>query len=133
MLMVSASSFTLCCFLNDDNSYLFYVVCVISGFGLGGELVILPATAADIVSTKNDLSNTFFGIWASCGKVSLALASGIFLPLVSLSDNFLIATSRQNKLTFMYAVVPLLLKCVTIVFLSRRLALNNELSSYEQK
>ena len=125
MMIASASSFSLCCFLNHDNSCLFYVVCVISGFSLGGELVILPALSADIVSSENAYSNTFFGIWASCSKVSLAVASGIFLPLVSFSDKFMITISRQNKLIFMYAAVPLLLKCAIIVFLSRRLTLNN--------
>jgi hypothetical protein len=53
--------------------------------------------------------------------LSLAVASGIFLPLVSLGDDFPIAIVSQKKLTFMCAVVPLLLKCITIVFLSHRI------------
>ncbi len=114
MMSISAIGFSFTYFLNAENSYFFYGICVLSGIGLGGEVVILPALAAEALEDHSAFANTFFGLWASCTKISLAVAAGIFLPLVSNSEKYLHTIPLGFKISFFYAIIPLIIKCISI-------------------
>lgn len=115
MMSISAISFSVAYFLDPSTSYIFYFVCVISGIGSGGELVMLPAIASDVLEDNKNYGNTFFALWASCTKITLAIAAGIFLPLISISGNFLPNITLDNKIKFYYAVIPLIIKFISII------------------
>lgn len=117
MMILSALGFSLTYFLNHSNSELFYLVCVLSGIGLGGELVILPALAANVIDTRLEYGSTFFSLWASCSKISLAVAAGVFLPLISVESSFLSFVPLSFKISLFYALVPLILKLIAIILL----------------
>lgn len=112
MMIISAISFSGCYALTNKTASYFYAVCFASGIGLGGELVIFPALAADIIGKNHLHANTFFGFWSTATKVSLALAAGVFLPL--LDPSFFPTISIANKLSVFYAFIPLLLKIFVI-------------------
>jgi GPH family glycoside/pentoside/hexuronide:cation symporter len=115
MMVISAISFSITYFLEPATSNIFYLVCIISGFGIGGELVMFPAIASDVLKGHESHGNTFFALWASCTKMTLALSAGVFLPLIAVSDNFLTSVTLGNKLKFYYAVIPLIIKFMSII------------------
>jgi len=112
MMLVSIAGFSITYGLSAVNSVLFYGVCIISGIGLGGELVMLPALAAENLGAHQGYGNTFFSLWASSTKITLAMGAGIFLPLIAVGNGYSV-----SKIAFFYAVVPLCLKLVSIIIL----------------
>ncbi len=119
MMITSAMSFSITYFLGSSTSYIFYFICVMSGFGAGGELVMLSAIAADVLEDHQNYGNTFFALWNSSTKITLAIAAGVFLPLISISDNFFVSISLVSKLKVYYALVPLIIKFIAIVILAK--------------
>jgi GPH family glycoside/pentoside/hexuronide:cation symporter len=101
MMSISAISFWVAYFLDPSTSYIFYFVCVISGVGAGGEIVMLPAIASCVLEDNKNYGNTFFALWASCTKITLAIAAGIFLPLISISNDFFPNITLDNKIKFL--------------------------------
>ena len=68
----------------------------------------------------------FFSIWATCTKLSLAIAAGIFLPLIANEKNIY----SVNNLIFFYAIIPLTIKIIsmilTIFLKTQKLEIQNE-------
>jgi GPH family glycoside/pentoside/hexuronide:cation symporter len=111
LMIISIIGFSITYFIDSTNKEFFYLVCVISGFGLGGEMVLLPAMAAEMLKDNPQNGNVFFSIWGSCSKVSLALAAGIFLPLISNEKNIYYI----SNIIFFYAIIPLVIKVISIM------------------
>jgi len=111
LMIISIIGFSITYFIDSTNKEFFYLVCVISGFGLGGEMVLLPAMAAEMLKDNPQNGNVFFSIWGSCSKVSLALAAGIFLPLISNEKNIYYI----SNIIFFYAIIPLVIKVISII------------------
>lgn len=115
MMILSAMSFWVAYFLDTSTSDIFYFVCIISGFGTGGELVMLPAIAASVLEGHENYGNSFFALWASSTKITLAIAAGIFLPLISVSNTFFTEITLNNKIKFYYCIIPLIIKIISII------------------
>jgi len=111
LMIISIIGFSITYFIDSTNKEFFYLVCIISGFGLGGEMVLLPAMAAEMLKDNPQNGNVFFSIWGSCSKVSLALAAGIFLPLISNEKNIYYI----SNIIFFYAIIPLVIKVISII------------------
>ena len=126
LMAISLLGFSISYFIDASNKDLFYLVCVLSGFGLGGEMVILPAIATSMLKNKPQYGNVFFSIWATCTKLSLAIAAGIFLPLIANEKNIY----SVNNLIFFYAIIPLTIKIIsmilTIFLKTQKLEIQNE-------
>ncbi len=120
-LLMSALSFAGAFFIKAENSQLFYVICALSGFALGAEMVILSAMAVDILAPYASYSTIFFGILSSCSKMSLAIAAGVFLPLISASGYLLPEIAIADKILFLYLLTPLILKILVINLLKENL------------
>jgi Na+/melibiose symporter-like transporter len=75
LMIISLIGFSITYFIDSTNKELFYLVCIISGFGLGGEMVLLTAMAAEMLKNNQQNGNVFFSILGSCSKISLALAA----------------------------------------------------------
>jgi glycoside/pentoside/hexuronide:cation symporter, GPH family len=111
LMIISIIGFSITYFIDSTNKEFFYLVCIISGFGLGGEMVLLPAIAAEMLKNNPQNGNVFFSIWGSCSKVSLALTAGIFLPLISNEKSMYYI----SNIIFFYAIIPLLIKVISII------------------
>ena len=110
LMIISLIGFSITYFIDSTNKELFYLVCIISGFGLGGEMVLLTAMAAEMLKNNQQNGNVFFSILGSCSKISLALAAGIFLPLISNEKNIYYVSNMR----FFYVIIPLIVKVISI-------------------
>ncbi|MCE8511876.1 MFS transporter [Ruegeria pomeroyi] len=100
-------------FLAPGNLIGFAAICLASGAALGADMVILP-TMFSVALTKAGLeASAAFGIWSFAGKLGLALAAFLTLPLLEFSG-FVPGASNSaaalGALNVSYAVFPCLLK-----------------------
>jgi GPH family glycoside/pentoside/hexuronide:cation symporter len=65
----------------------FLVVCALSGFAIGSDLVLPGALLAGLIAEAGDQPNAgaYFGWWNFATKLNLALAAGLALPLLGLA------------------------------------------------
>lgn len=105
-------------FLSPGNMAGFAVICVASGAALGADMVILPAMFSVVLTRAGLKASLAFGIWSFAGKLGLALAAFVVLPLLERSGftpgqaNSVLALATLN---ITYAVVPCILKLGALV------------------
>ncbi|MGJ7567109.1 MFS transporter [Variovorax sp. GB1R11] len=92
----------------------FLVVCALSGFAIGSDLVLPSALLAGIIAEAGDQPNAgaYFGWWNFATKLNLALAAGLALPLLGLAGyvpGAREATALQ-ALSLAYCLLPCVLK-----------------------
>lgn len=97
----------------------FAVICAVSGATLGADMVLLPAMFS-IALTKAGLNaSAAFGIWSFAGKLALALAAALALPLLE-QQGFRPGTDNSQQaltaLALAYAVLPCILKTAAFAF-----------------
>lgn len=104
-------------FLAPGNLLGFALICVASGAALGADMVILPAMFSVALTKAGLNASTAFGIWSFAGKLGLALAAFMVLPVLDQSG----FTPGQpnspgalNTLNIAYAIVPCILKLCAI-------------------
>ncbi|CAA6827944.1 MAG: Major facilitator superfamily MFS_1 [uncultured Thiotrichaceae bacterium] len=120
-LMVSISAFLWVPFLGENDVMLFAVICIISGFALGADVVLPASIQADIAqSLQQDggqQTGWLFGLWGLLTKLSLALAIGIAFPLLDLAgfNAELSSDSSLLTLSLLYAALPVVLKLWVIL------------------
>lgn len=119
---LAIASFTGAAFLNAGDATGFALICIASGAALGADMVILPALFS-IVLTKAGLSaSAAFGIWSFAGKLALALAAAVALPMLEVygfkpaSEN---TPEALSALVVAYAVLPCLLKIAAFAYTFR--------------
>lgn len=95
------------------------VICVVTGFALGADLMLPPSIQADVVdvdtaASGEQRSGFYFAIWALAQKAALALAVGIAFPVLALAGfdpaNGLRTETGLAMLAFLYAGLPVALK-----------------------
>lgn len=100
-------------FVAPGGAIAFAAICVASGAALGADMVVLPAMFSIVLTRAGLNASTAFGIWSLAGKLGLALAAFLVLPVLDASgfapgqDN---APSAITTLTIAYAIVPCILK-----------------------
>ncbi len=100
-------------FLAPGNLLGFALVCIASGAALGADMVILPAMFSVALNRAGLEPSLAFGIWSFAGKLGLALAAFLVLPLLERSGFTPGAPNNANALTTLnisYAVIPCILK-----------------------
>jgi GPH family glycoside/pentoside/hexuronide:cation symporter len=104
--------------LGPGDVALFAVVCVLSGATIGADLTLMPALFARRMATISPNGGQGFGLWSLVTKFSLAFAAVALLPLLEASgfrsgaaDN---PPDALRMLTWLYALVPCLLKLLAI-------------------
>jgi Na+/melibiose symporter-like transporter len=100
-------------FLAPGNLARFAAVCIMSGAALGADMVILPAMFSVALNRAGLEPSLAFGIWSFAGKLGLALAAFLVLPLLERSGFTPGAPNSANALTTLnvsYAVLPCILK-----------------------
>jgi Na+/melibiose symporter-like transporter len=118
-LLLAIASFIWVPFIGPNDFYPFLLICILTGFALGADVVFPASLQADITQ---DIANTsasgkqssglLFGLWSLLTKLSLALAVGLAFPLL---DIFGLKDATANAkgllaLSFLYGLLPVLLK-----------------------
>ncbi|EBA16396.1 sodium:galactoside symporter family protein [Roseobacter sp. SK209-2-6] len=119
---LAIASFVGAAFLEPGNAFGFALICLTSGAALGADMLLLPALFS-IALTKAGLSaGTGFGIWSFAGKLALALAAAIALPLLEARGFTPGANNTPAALAALvtaYAILPCLLKTVALCYALR--------------
>ena len=94
------------------------IVCLLSGAALGADVALPPAMLADAIGPAHRKSTgLYFGLWALVGKLSLALAAGLALPLVRFLGYQPGDATTSDPLTVVYSFLPVALKVAAAVAL----------------
>ena len=102
----------------------FTVICLVTGFALGAELVCPPLLLGrhiDSAQHRGQLEASYFGIWNLVIKLALALAAGLALPALAGLNYAPGDGGSGNNLTALqwaYAGIPCGLKCLAMLALS---------------
>ena len=121
-MLLSIISFFGATFLAEGDGLIFSAICLLSGATVGADLALLPVLFARQIENSSIIPDLGFSLWNFVSKATLAFAAVISLPLLELvgfnssgpnSENALVA------LTFGYAVLPCILKCISIFLLFR--------------
>lgn len=112
---LAVAAFGWAAFLSAGDALAFGLICLISGFALGADLAIPGAMLTRVVQgagLSGRAEGTFFGWWNAAGKLNLALAAGLSLPLLQALGY---APGRRDAealaaLTLAYCLLPCLLK-----------------------
>lgn len=100
-------------FLAPGNLVGFALVCIASGAALGADMVILPAMFSVALNRAGLEPSLAFGIWSFAGKLGLALAAFLVLPLLErngFTPGALNSAQALSSLNISYAVIPCILK-----------------------
>jgi len=109
----------------------FALICVLSGFAVGADLVLPAAIQADVVDvdtaeTGEQRTGVYFALWSLATKLSLALAAGAAFPLLELSGfqaDTLPGPDSANTsgslfaVSMLYAALPVILKLPALVLM----------------
>lgn len=121
-MLLACLSFIWAFFLGQGDIIAYGIICLISGFAFGAELILPPSILSDLIDKKGHQQETsaYFSILAFLTKLSLALASGISLILLDQAD-FIPAIQNSGKslliLTIAYAMLPCAIKLISIAVL----------------
>jgi GPH family glycoside/pentoside/hexuronide:cation symporter len=91
----------------------FAAICVAAGAALGADTILLPAMFSVALTEAGLKASLAFGIWAFAGKLGLALAAFLVMPLLQW-NGFVPGQANSAKalstLNIAYAVIPCVLK-----------------------
>lgn len=88
---------------------LFAAICLVSGLAQGADLAFPAAIAADL-GARRAQAGLYFGLWNLVGKLSLAVAAGLALPLLASLGYQPGGSEGLKALSVVYAALPILLK-----------------------
>jgi Na+/melibiose symporter-like transporter len=125
--MLWACAFFMLVPLIESGDYMFFLmICVLTGFSLGADMVLPTAMQADVIDldtleTGRTRTGLFFALWSMVTKLSLALAAGIAFPLIAASGfrPELGETENIDTLVALYALFPVALKLMAISLIWR--------------
>ena len=116
-MMLAILSFAGAATLTGGEARIFALICLASGFAAGADMLLLPALFSSVLARADLQTGQAFGLWSFANKMTLAAAAGVVLPILSArgfqsaSDN---SPEALATLTFLYAVVPCVLKVLAI-------------------
>jgi len=118
---LSIAGFVWASLLGPGDGVQFAIVCISSGFGLGADLLLLPALFSQHLAERKRDAALAFGFWNFAGKATLAVSAGIVLPILQWSGFEVGGTQTPAAISMLgtlYAVVPSILKgLATLVLL----------------
>lgn len=122
-MILAMVTFSGALFLGEGDGLPFAVICVLSGAALGADMTLLPALFAARMEHVSPEAAEGFGLWSFASKLTLALAAAILLPVLDMSG-YVAGLNQQpdsalSALTVLYAGVPLVLKAIALILLTR--------------
>ena len=127
-MLLACAAFAAAPFLGPGQVVAFGLVCVITGFALGADVVLPAAVQADVIDVDTaamgqERAGLYLGLWAFASKLAFAGAVGIAYPLLAASGydpaNGLREESGLAMLAFLYAGLPVLLKLAAVALVWR--------------
>ena len=119
-MLLSIISFFGATFLAEGDGLIFSGICLLSGATVGADLALLPVLFARQIDNSSIIPDLGFSLWNFVSKATLAFAAVISLPLLELVGFNSSGPNSENALlalTFGYAVLPCILKCISIFLL----------------
>jgi glycoside/pentoside/hexuronide:cation symporter, GPH family len=122
-MLVACAAFIFAPFLPPKADALFLVICVLTGFAVGADLVLPASLQADVIdvdtaASGEQRSGIYLAIWGLATKLALALAVGIAFPLLAATGYDPGAGIKTETglmvLALLYAAVPVVLKLTAI-------------------
>ncbi|OUV03404.1 MAG: hypothetical protein CBC42_02810 [Betaproteobacteria bacterium TMED82] len=110
-------------FLSEGDFVGFLVICMLTGFLLGAELICPPSILSNLITNSNhrgEMEASYFSIWNLCNKLSLAIASGTVLPLLNVFGYSSVNEGSENGLfwlQFFYAGIPCIIKITSLILI----------------
>ena len=109
-------------FTNDNHWYLYLIVVLITGFGVGIDLIVPQTELAEILdqNTQNRLSQIFTALFSMIRKAAIGLAGGIALTGYGYleSNNIVIYQGLSNIMIF-YFFIPITIKVIVLILVMR--------------
>jgi GPH family glycoside/pentoside/hexuronide:cation symporter len=99
----------------------FALISVVTGATIGADLTLLPALFARRMAQISPNAGQGFGLWSLVQKLTLAFAAVVLLPVLDAAG--FVSGSQDNTetalstLTYLYALVPCVLKLIAIALL----------------
>ena len=121
-MLLSIISFFGATFLAEGDGLIFSAICLLSGATVGADLALLPVLFARQIENSSIIPDLGFSLWNFVSKATLAFAAVTSLPLLELVGFNSSGPNSENALlalTFGYAVLPCILKCISIFLLFR--------------
>lgn len=123
-MLIAALGFLPAAFLGPGDLAGFVAVCVLTGATLGADIAMPAALQAQLVVSESRAmakprGGALFGLWGMAGKMALALAAGIALPLLALLSHPAGGLTQTQVLPWLYAGLPVLIKLLAVLALQR--------------
>lgn len=113
-MLLAALTFVAAAGLGPGDLWPFALVCLLSGAALGADLVLPAALLAELAgrAARGRRGGAYFGCWSLVGKLNLALAAGLALPLLAVLGYAPGAPAGQGTaaLTVVYCLLPVAFK-----------------------
>ena len=116
-LLANAACFSMVMLLQPGDFALYLAICLLTGLGLGADLVLPPSMQADVIDRDTAdgggrRTGLYFALWSLMSKLSLALAVGIAYPLLDLAGFEAGSASGDGHamLLALYGLAPVLMK-----------------------
>jgi Na+/melibiose symporter-like transporter len=107
---------------NENHWYLYLIVVLITGFGVGIDLIVPQTELAEILdqNTQNRLSQIFTALFSMIRKAAIGLAGGIALTGYGYleSNNIVIYQGLSNIMIF-YFFIPITIKVIVLLLVMR--------------
>lgn len=121
-MVLASVTFIWAATLGTGDTWGFLVVCALSGLALGTDLALPSAILAGLIQEQGhqgQREGAFFGWWSLAGKLNLALAAGLALPLLGWLGYTPGTTQPEGlqALTWAYAVIPCIIKLMAAALL----------------
>ena len=108
--------------INENNWHLYLLVVLITGFGVGIDLIVPQTELAEILdqNTQNRLSQIFTALFSMIRKAAIGLAGGIALTGYGYleSKNIVIYQGFPNIMIF-YFIIPIAIKVIVLILVMR--------------
>ncbi|MEZ5542431.1 MAG: MFS transporter [Pseudomonadota bacterium] len=112
--LIAVTGFVWATQLGAGDLVAYALICIISGAALGADLALPAAIAADIIPPRDHgRTASYFGIWSLIGKLVLALAAGLVLPVLAVLGYEPGTRTGLTALAFFYAGIPCVIKLFT--------------------
>ncbi len=121
-MVISIIAFLFVLTLGPGDTTAFAVISIVTGATIGADLTLLPALFARRMAEISPNAGQGFGLWSLVQKLTLAFAAVLLLPILEAAG--FVSGSQDNTetalttLTYLYALVPCVLKLIAIALLA---------------
>lgn len=107
-MLLAVITFSWAFFLASEATGGFFIVCLMSGISVGANLALPPTIAAEMINQQShqNSASRYYALMAFISKSALALATGIALPLLSMTGYQPGTVNTGMALPAMYALLP---------------------------